>query len=169
MAAHDTLINQLITLRQAVFWLGTHHQWWTSGAEASLRREYLAYVFPKTQLLADYTLLTEVARRAHDQALGPGTYHLFRLSVDLERAIHAAFRQSVHQLAIVDTSPETLTRQLARYTNGQLVDASIGPVLLGSIQDIDDDTTRAVLAKHYEMAFATGHDVPPRPVFPYLT
>ena len=174
MVQYDKLINQLIELRQTVFWLGTQHNWWTSGAEVSLRREYLTYVFPKTRLLADYTLLTEVARRMHDQAVGPGAYHLFRLSVDLERAIHAAFRQSPDRLAIGDTALETLNQRLTRYTDGQLVDLATGPVLLGSIQDIDDDTTRAVLAKYYEMAFAAGRGMSapayrPNPVFPYLT
>lgn len=160
---YDKLIKQLIELRQTVFWLGTHHNWWTSDADLSLRREYLTYVFPKTQLLADYILLTEVARRVHDQALGPGNYHLFRLSVDLERAIHETFRQSAEHLAIKDTTPGLLDQQLARHTGGQLTDPATGPVLLGGIQDIDDDTTRAVLAKQYKIAFATGQRV-----FPYL-
>lgn len=164
MANYDILINQLIDLRQTIFWLGMYQQWWPGESQPDNRRDYLNYVVPKTRQLADFMLMTETARRTHDQAVGPGAYHLFRLSEDLERALYQAFRQSASRLAIADTDSVALQSRLAKHTGGQTVEEVIGPVQLGSIQDIDDDTTRCVLAKYYEVAFSTG-----RRIYPYLT
>lgn len=164
MIDYDILTKQLIDLRQTIFWLGTHQQWWPGETQIETRRDYLNYVVPNTRQLADFMLMTETARCIHDEAVGPGAYHLFRLSEDLERAIYQVFRRSASSLAITATDRTTLHRRLARYTGGQAVEEVIGPVSLGTIQDIDDDTTRCVLAKHYEVAFTTG-----RRVYPYLT
>lgn len=164
MTNQKEIVCQLITLRQTVFWLGVNQDWWSGLSQIDLQRDYLNYVVPKTRLLAGFLLELEIARRFHDQAVGPGNYHLFRLSEDLERSIYQTFRQEAEQQAIIKTDTETLLGNLSRLTKDQTVEEQTGPLSLGSIQDIDDDTTRAVLARHYHFAFSAGYQV-----FPYLT
>jgi len=164
LSEQDKTVYQLITLRQIVSGLGAHRNWWPDESQLTQRRDYLGYVVPKTKELAAFVLESEIARQYHDQAVGPGQYHLFRLSEDLERSIYQTFRQEASQFALDQTKPGELLARLAGLAANQAAEPHPGPVLLGSIQDIDDDTTLAVLARHYQLAFSSGHRV-----FPYLT
>ena len=76
------LIDNIITLRAAVSFLGEKMSWWDTDFYQSSSQELLDYIFPKsfnTQFLSACVSI----RSLIDNEVGANYYHLFRLPVIL--------------------------------------------------------------------------------------
>ncbi|MDD2509989.1 MAG: BrxE family protein [Syntrophomonas sp.] len=84
--------KDLIRLRFIVGYLGEQLKpaWWNSSFFAPGSTMFLAPIFSKTTILAQYHGLQEAASKIHDERIGIGTsvFHLFRLPDVIERELH---------------------------------------------------------------------------------
>jgi hypothetical protein len=96
----------------------------------------------------------EAARRLHDEHLSVGSYHLFRLSEEVEQDLHATMLGSVGQdLAIeVPQSKEAALDALTRMGTTGLTH-SVGPTAVGAIKDLDSADVLRAIAAIYLSAF----------------
>ena len=105
------------------------------------------------------------AGELHDQRIGVGkVFHLFRLPEELEQSFHrllhdeeicAAFTQRI-------TSKEHAIDYLESTFGGD-PDGSIGPVSVGDVRRVTEETTVATIGQYYLQGFKAES-----PVFPFL-
>lgn len=158
--------STLLRMRLLVGFLGerTQFAWWPTGFYESSSELFLEPCFPKTVRLAQYHGVVEAARRAHDEHLSVGSYHLFRLPEEIE--------QDLHRL-VLGTSEDELHHQWPHDRAGALealgslagsgVDEAVGPVAVGRIQDLDSPAVLKSMAAGYRSAFSKGTRT-----YPYL-
>ncbi len=160
--------KNLAALRTLVGYLGEREQfaWWPSAFFASGSAAFLAPLFARTQLLAQCNGVTQAAARIHDERIGVGqVYHLFRLPEDVEQSIHLALQdpaRSARLMASIGSQGTALAhlREIAKAQH----DASIGPVLVGRVGDLQTPEVVGVVAFHYHHGFTTGVQT-----FPYFS
>jgi hypothetical protein len=153
------IIDQIITLRLAVGYLGQHKQsdWWDCGFLDSTGIRFLETTYPRTAWAAALRSTIEAACIVHDRALGRvGNFHLFRLPPALEDQLE-------HVLENVDwaeTYKQIESRDAAMATLKHIADAIIkaptGPVQVGVVKRILTPTSVRELAAHYLSAFQDG-------------
>lgn len=162
----DTSTATIAELRVLVGYLGEKGQanWWGSDFFGATAIAFLAPIFNRSLLLAQYQGATAAAAKVHDEAIGVGRiYHLFRLPIGLEQASAAALNDA----AFAQTLQTRLANRewaLARLGEiaGAPVSASPGPVSLGLMsQDLKAELQRA--AGLYCSALTTGIQT-----FPYV-
>ncbi len=92
MTLNTQQFKQLARLRVAVGLLGeqTNPRWWTSAFCSSNAKAFLAPVFPRTCIQAQYQGVVSAAAWVHDDRIGVGNvFHLFRLPEDIEQGLCA--------------------------------------------------------------------------------
>ncbi len=153
-------LTSLAELRLLVGFLGEKDQfaWWKSSFFGPGCNAFLAPVFPRTQLLAQYAGLSRAAALLHDDHIGVGDVcHLFRLPEDLE--------QVVHRLVVEPSIRETLTgsvknREVALASLREMAvptkEAPDGAVRAGSLTDVRGSSAWRTVAAHYLQAFDRG-------------
>jgi hypothetical protein len=153
-----SLLEEIARLRLLVGYLGQRKQfgWWDCTFLDPTGLQFLATTFPRTARLAGLRSVTEAACRVHDQALGRGAFHLFRLPLAIEERVEEAvpeFGESF-DFSIVASKEASLTLL------GEMADARItapaGPVQVGVAKKILTRTSVGELAAHYGSAFAHG-------------
>lgn len=146
----------ILTLSQAAGWLTT------IGAGET---EMLAFVLPRTAPVATVRLGFAIACHKHDEAVGAGNYHLFRLTNPLEERLSKTLTAYQTQ-AIPNTALETVIHYLIRLTEGMAIDSQPGPVRMGLYSDLTHNPTDTItcLAKHYLLAYQQGYQT-----FPYFS
>lgn len=160
----NTFVPNLLTLRHCVLALGEQHHWWGSNLLSEDSYAFLEYVVPRTTQAAALVAATEVGRTKHDQVIGAGKLHLFRLPQALEEK---AFQQLYHGKNAIELAKGIHGHELSKLEElSQLIAISEqqGPVHIGSPSELKDDKILAVFAKHYREAFLNGYQT-----FPYLT
>ena len=132
---------------------------------SSVAKPFLEPSFPRTWRVAQYTGVTEAARRVHDEHIGIGNvFHLFRLPEELERQLHA------HMLAnLADDGPfsQLNDREVAAQALGQFGSdkdcSQEGPTNVGNLGQIRDLGVVRVMVSQYRDSFRRGTKV-----FPYF-
>lgn len=128
--------------------------WWPTAFYEASSRLFLEPVFSKTSCLAQYHGVLEAARRLHDEHLSVGSYHLFRLPEEVEQDLHAILQSNTEEkLAhLVPQRKETALDELKRLASTSS-SSSVGPMSVGSINDLDSTDTLKAIAAAYLSAF----------------
>lgn len=154
-------IKSLLHVRLAVLSLNQAAGWISpiGAGEADM----LAFVLPRTAPAAAIRLSCAIACRKHDEMVGAGNYHLFRLTTPLEERLSRT-------LAIYQTLPNMDVANSMAYiselTEGMAIDSQPGPVRTGLFSDLAHHPTDALtcIAKHYLLAHQRGYQT-----FPYFS
>lgn len=159
-------LDDIIKLRLAVGLLGEkdHSNWWPSLWLTSNAMAFLSPVYGARTDAARYQGLVETARIVHDSRIGVGqAFHLFRLPEALERRLHdAVFRDDATNRASAISQQDDAEALLSDIA--ETVDASAGPIRVGSTADFETSSWLKVLAGHYLSAFRSSQQT-----FPYFT
>jgi hypothetical protein len=148
-------------LRLIISILGEYHQWWSANVISSKGKEFLDYVLPKTKLSAVHQLATEIGRQEHDKHVSAGRYHIFRLTQKLEENIFHELKKNDETLDQLDQNQALqILREMA---SGISINASKGPVLIGTHEELNDKSLFQSIARHYYEAFANNYKT-----YPYL-
>lgn len=159
-------LETLAMLRVAVAYLGEKDQfgWWPTSFLSVTGRRFLELNFPRTQLSAAVTAVTQLAKGLHDESIGQaGAFHLFRLSHGLE--------QEVHRLLVADSASrfelisgrEPALKFLDAVAEGE-GGGGQGAVRAAGLGQLTHRPTLRKIAASYRDAFVTGYQT-----FPYLT
>jgi hypothetical protein len=155
-------IEDLILLRTSIGYLGEkeQHNWWPSGFYSASSSAFLAPVFSRTQRLARLSGVSRAASRVHDEYIGVGAvYHLFRLPERLEQRI------VTHMQAETAASEAPPTREAAlawlREFAAEPPVATLGPVRVGAIEQVQDEECWREVAALYLYAFEMGARIYP--------
>ena len=119
----STELTSLATLRLLVGFLGEkdHFAWWQSSFFAPGSNAFLAPVFPRTQLLAQYEGVTRAASLQHDDRIGVGDVcHLFRLPEDVEQGLHRPHGNGAAAPAPQAWAPRELSPQIGSFPRPRL-------------------------------------------------
>ncbi|MBN3865702.1 BrxE family protein [Pseudomonas frederiksbergensis] len=152
----ESYLPTLLQMRLLVGFLGERAQcaWWPTAFYEASSRIFLEPVFSKTSRLAQYHGVLEAARRLHDEHLSVGSYHLFRVPEEVEQDLHAIV-QSIVGEEIASQAPQSkevaldALKRLAATSDM----SSVGPMAVGSINDLDSTDTLKVIAAIYLSAF----------------
>ena len=149
-------IRQLAVLRVAVGFLGEQStpRWWTSSFCGNNGKAFLAPVFPRTYIHAQYQGVVSAAALVHDDRIGVGNvFHLFRLPEDLEQALQAIAKDEINAaLADIMKDVESAMQFLRNYADG-IKKTSQGPVKVGRLSALRDTTAWKDVAALYLNAY----------------
>jgi hypothetical protein len=164
LAERKPVALALIELRLLVGAVGERLDWWPSRftTEVGLRR--LAIPFPRTTLQAMLESVTLVARRDHDQRLGPTALHLFRLRPPQEDMIAQLLCARGAQAAILESPAEDvgpLLDRLETLAGDSAVETQPGACCLGSVTRTRQHASVADLARVYAAAGRCGERMLP--------
>jgi hypothetical protein len=156
----ESTLTMMLRLRLIVGFLGERSQfaWWPTAFYDSSSRPFLDPVFPRTSALTRYHAVVEVARRVHDEHLSVGSYHLFRMSEEVEQDFHALVQAGGEEMLLKESSLIELGR-LA----GPVSSQSIGPTLVGSIKNLNSIEIVQAIAASYLYGFEQNSRT-----YPYL-
>ena len=151
----------LAEIRTLVGFLGEKSQfgWWPSSFYSSQIDSFLTPVFPRTTQLAKYRGVSAAAQLVHDELVGKGSYHLYRLPDRWERTA-AEVTNGLDVSEFVSSSEAALNRLRELSDGGE---SREGPVILG---DFSDDVLEQFIvgaAGHYLRAFESDYRT-----YPYL-
>jgi len=159
----------IVELRWRVGGLGERLGWWPSLFTKAEAERSIAMLFPKTSRRARLESVSAVARRAHDAALSPRAFHLFRLPSSGEAAVADFLAESDPTLIALPASstPEWLesidARGRALGAKSVIAEPSPGPNHLGTPERLAAQTGLGLLLRMY-VAAARNHHI----AFPYV-
>jgi hypothetical protein len=160
------MMRQIISMRYLVGFLGEKSQfgWWPTAFYEATSRQFLEPVFSKTSALAQYHGVVEAARRLHDEHLSVGSYHLFRLSEEIEQDLHEVVQTRSSELfeSNLTDSTETALGALAKSGAGTGQEA-VGPILVGKIEDLRNTAVLGSITEIYHAAYSSRTKA-----FPYM-
>ena len=162
-----TAVQDLASLRVLVGYLGERDQagWWSSEFFAPASSAFLAPMFPRTQLLAQCTGVTQAAMLVHDERIGVGrhVHHLFRLPEDLEHRVHTELHNAelVQSITRSVANRDTALQALRALAHGGAVPSGVGPTRIGAPNDMGIMTRWHDVAAHYVFAIDAGVQVYP--------
>ena len=149
-------IKQLALLRVAVGVLGERStpRWWTSSFCGNNGKAFLAPVFPRTYIHAQYQGVVSAAVLVHDDRIGVGNvFHLFRLPEDMEQALQAIVKYEIYvELTDVMRDVDSATKVLRGYA-GSAQKTSQGPVKVGHLSALRDTSVWKDVAAFYLNGF----------------
>ncbi len=162
-------MEQLLRLRLIVGFLGEKNQfgWWHTTFFGATGRAALAYTFPRSTLLAQFTGASEAARLLHDEHIGVGrVFHLFRLPEEVEQDIHRILQDGnlvikndvlLHQ----EAAESELKKLAAGAQDAGVQNHGEGPVTLGDSATLASQDAIQKMAALYLSAFQAGTRVYP--------
>ena len=156
-----SIIHCLTQLRCVVGYLGEKDQfgWWQSSFYSSQIGSFLTPVFPRTTQLAKYRGVSAAAQLVHDELVGKGSYHMYRLPFMWERSA-AEVANGLDVSEFVSSSEAALHRLRELSDAGE---SREGPVTLGDFSDDFLEQFIAGAAGHYLRAFESDYRT-----YPYL-
>lgn len=158
-------LNELVLLRAIVGFLGERERnpWWPSSFFGTGSKSFLAPVFPRTHVLAQYQGVMQAASIVHDERIGVGNvFHLFRLPEDLEYSIQGSIQQLSMASAIAEwTARADYALTVIDKISGGQTPKNVGPVRVGSLADLRDAAVWRQVAAHYVAGFRQGFEVYP--------
>jgi hypothetical protein len=162
----SAMMQQIIRMRHLVGYLGEKSQfgWWPSAFYEASSRLFLEPVFSRTSALAQYHGVVEAARRLHDEHLSVGSYHLFRLSAEIEQDLHEMVqaRSGDQFVSELTASTETALGALGKSVTGTAQEA-VGPIMVGKIEDLRTTAVLGSITEIYHAAFSSRIQA-----FPYV-
>ncbi len=165
-------LEQLTTLRAVVGYLGEQAEspWWGSSFFSSASKAFVVGMFPRSLFLARFHGVCRAAMLVHDEHIGVGSVqHLFRLSEDLEQAIHHLAQSSTfsEQCEALITDKQSALDSLLRHIGEdglQSVQTSAqGPVRVGDVAMVRGSSACSELCTYYAGAFRAN-----APAYPYF-
>lgn len=164
---HSTIIEQFITLRTLIGFLGEKNQqnWWDTSFLDKTGQKFLEVNFPRSFLASGINSVSEAARILHDNYIGKGrVYHLFRLPTDIEEKIFHCLQVSDPSLIshLIESKDVALSNLKGFATANEILRE--GPVQIGKKKKLYNQTVIHELASIYLEAFNSG-----KKVFPYFT
>lgn len=150
-----------IRLRSNIIILGEFHNWWPAKVISEKGEEFLDYILPKTRTSAVQQLATEICRLEHDNKIGPGRYHIFRLPQKWEEEIFNTLKNI--QYNHKEFSENELMNELLKMSSGISASTSKGPLMIGTHNELNDPAVFQSFAKHYYEAFKNEYRT-----YPYL-
>lgn len=152
----------IATTRLVVGALGEQLGWWPTQFTGEAARRTLSMLFPRTPRTATLASVIEAARRVHDDALGPRTFHLFRLPVHLEDRLQGWLTKSEPRLAWPPATRDDALAHLAKLaTKGAAAASGVGQVRLGKVVRLNHEPAFVELAAVYlQAARATTRVLP---------
>ncbi len=163
----QNLLETLANLRILIGYLGEKAQlgWWQSNFFSSASNAFLSPVFPRTQLLAQYSGVTRSTALVHDQRIGVGNvYHLFRLPEDMEQGVHRLIQgEDAYTKILSQIRDQNSALGYLREHANMLPSPGLGPVRIGNIHDLRMIDYWQTARAHYLAAFEAGHQA-----FPYF-
>lgn len=158
-------LEKLVILRAVVGFLGEQerNRWWPSAFFGAGSKAFLAPVFPRTHVLAQYQGVRQAASVVHDERIGVGNvFHLFRLPEDLEQSVQRTIQHPHVVLAIAEctASSEVALALIGKISDGPLP-KDVGPVRVGSLADLRKASLWRQVAAHYAAALAHHFEVYP--------
>ena len=162
----NTYQEKLLQLRLLVGYLGERDQfgWWPTGFYELSSRSFLEPIFSKSFRQAQYHGILEAARLQHDDHLSTGTYHLFRLSEELEQDLYTLMQNvgDDEPIEIILSNKEAALDELKLVSN-EIAESHEGPVAIGRIDDLALADTLQRIAGVYFWAFRQNTNA-----YPYL-
>lgn len=155
-----SFIDDLLYTRLAVLALSQGAEWiHPIGADET---DMLTFVLPRTAPAAAVRLGCAIACHKHDEAVGAGNYHLFRLTTPVEERLSRALTSATTKTQPYVGLKEAVT-YLTQLTEGMAIDAQPGPVRTGLYTDLTDNPMEALIcvAKHYLLAYQQGYQTYP--------
>jgi hypothetical protein len=150
------LINNIIDLRAAVSFLGEKKTWWNSKFHDSSSKDFLAYIFPKSENM-QFSCSNVSSRHFTDNEVGANYYHLFRLPMTVEELVNNNEKnRSVDSFE----SEENAKQSLKELATNLSVDSKGGPKNIGSSDQLDNELLQ-VFAAEYLNAFENDYQVHP--------
>jgi hypothetical protein len=161
-----TQAKKIAELRLLVGYLGEQQAslWWGSKFFASTTPQFLAPIFNRTLLLAQYHGVCAAAARRHDESIGVGrTFHLYRLPEIEEQGAAAYVASPDHEAELkgMISSPSTALAHLQRMSTS-FKPQGVGPVSLGTMSDSWEESL-SQMAACYAVAMERGETT-----YPYL-
>lgn len=149
-------IKELALLRVTVGFLGEQAtpQWWTSSFCGNSGKAFLAPVFPRTYIHAQYQGVVSAAALVHDDRIGIGkVFHLFRLPEDIEQVLQTIVKDKIN-VAITEVMRDiTSATQFLRGYAGSAQQTSQGPVKVGCLSALRDTSVWKDIAAFYFNGF----------------
>lgn len=151
----------LLLLRAIVAAVGerTSPPWWRTTLLTDVGLRISARVFPRTALEAAVKSVAMVAQRDHDERVGADRFHLFRLPSQTERELWASLSQDHTRSEIgvlLNGDRQGLLDRLEVIAGEQRVEATDGPIRIGSVSDIRKPEFISRCAAHYLASVAYG-------------
>ena len=152
-------LNSLALLRLLVGFLGEKSQygWWPTSFFGAVGEQFMAPVFPRSILLAQYHGATETARKLHDQHIGVGrVFHLFRLPEEVEQDLHRLIQNEpsfitpdlFHKKEIAEAELMRIAEKAGSFSEG--------PIALGKASTLLKNESIISMAQIYAAAFQQG-------------
>lgn len=163
------IYQEIIRLRFIVGYLGeqTKPAWWNSSFFSPGSNMFLAPIYPKTAVLAQYHGILEAASKIHDKHIGKGTgvFHLFRLPETIEQELHQVISSSSGMDQFIkDLIGQSHAINALASLGDEENRQAIGPVRIGKRADLGKIDSWRSVASYYQQAFTTHS-----PVFPYFS
>lgn len=152
----ESYLFTLLRIRLLVGFLGERAQyaWWPTEFYGASSRLFLEPVFSKTSHLAQYHGVLEAARQLHDEHLSVGSYHLFRLPEEVEQDLHATMQSNTgEELASQASKSKAAALEALNKLTASKGKPGEGPMLVGTIKDIESVDTLKAFATFYLLAF----------------
>lgn len=152
-----TELERMATLRAVIGYLGEReqHGWWQCGFFGRGSGAFLSPVFPRTQILAQVTGVTQAAVLVHDERIGVGqVYHLFRLPEEIEQGIHRIlYEPDVGERIAARVADVKAALSYLRASAGSSTAQDVGPVRVGEVASLYEPDSWTSVAMHYLRAF----------------
>lgn len=130
------------------------NNWSTQSVLSKNSLDYFNFILPRTKEKALLNLAIQITCLEHDKNIQGNKYHLFSLPYNIERNL------KMNDLVLNDS--EYLI-ELENMSGGIAIEGKVGPVLVGSLDELTSSEIYQVLAKHYFLAFKDGYKT-----YPYL-
>ena len=166
-------IEAILSARFLVAGMGetTSPPWWRCEATGPASLRMLERIYPRTFLAASLETASRAAGSEHDAHIRRmGTYHLFRLPIGSETALHelAASEQGIgwlRQIASLEGREAHLAQlaQLDALADMRELMAGRGPVRCGTVNELPSGYAVRRMCAAYARGFRDG-----TPVYPYL-
>lgn len=161
MPTKNTDLLLIAQTKIAVCSIGEKNSWWQSSLFSDSSDQFYQHILPKSKFQAIIVTAFNVAKVKHDESVGPGKYHIFRLPNTLEERIHNYLESNAEELYKSIKGNEL--RLLEEMGNYLAIEEKPGPIMVGNANDLNDLSIFQVFAQHYFKAFANNYKS-----FPYL-
>lgn len=159
------LIQDYIELRVVVGFLGSKQidGWWDIDLLSKNGCDFLAHIFPRSNINGAITATVSAAQIVHDQKIGVGNaFHLFRLPALIESELFSAMKDNRLDFQLPESRENGLSRLEAM--KDEISDFSQGAKMIGQAHLLGRRPVTRTMASYYHAAFSDGFQT-----FPYLT
>ena len=174
MAGTRSWVQHVLQARVLVAALGeaARPAWWRSEATDTIGQRMLKHLYPRTYVAASLQTACRAAAIQHDAHLdGIGAYHLFRLPVGDETALHEyllseAGHKQIEALFSEQSRAPALDAQIEALLDIARLERPVlvrGPVAVGSIAELRSGRALRRMCGAYAAGFSEQ-----KPVYPYL-